>query len=90
MSQTDLTFKVARIHRLAGEGTMKAFVDLSINDTIVIRGLKIIQGKNGVFVSMPQEKGKDNKWYDTIRCLSEDLRGVIQAKVIAAYNGEQE
>ncbi len=85
---SSLDFKVARIHKIATAGRMKAFVDLNINDVIVLKGIRIVEGKNGLFVSMPQEKGKDNKWYDTIRCISQDVRSQISENILEAYQKE--
>ena len=85
MSQENLNFKVARIHKLSTNGKMKAFVDVNINDALIIRGLRVVLGSKGLFVSMPQEKGKDNKWYDTIRCLSKEVRAAISKEILNAY-----
>ena len=84
-----LEFKVERIHKLSDNGPMKAFIDLSINDVLVIKGLRVIQGQKGLFVSMPQEQGKDKRWYDSIRCLSLEIRDVINEKVLTAYRREE-
>ena len=86
--QNVLNFKVSRIHRLPNGGSMKAFADVNINDSIVIRGLRVVEGKNGLFVSMPQEQGKDKKWYDTIRCLTNEVRHQISSDVLQAYEEE--
>ena len=85
---SSLEFTLARIHKIATAGRMKAFVDLNINDVIVLKGIRIVEGKSGLFVAMPQEKGKDNKWYDTIRCLSQDVRSQISDHVLDAYQKE--
>ncbi len=82
---SDIQLKVDRIHKLSDNGSMKAFVDLSINDVLVIKGLRVIQGQKGLFVSMPQEQGKDKRWYDSIRCLSPEIRDRINEKVLTAY-----
>ena len=82
---SDIQLKVDRIHKLSDNGPMKAFVDLSINDVLVIKGLRVVQGQKGLFVSMPQEQGKDKRWYDSIRCLSSEIRDRINEKVLAAY-----
>ena len=82
---SDIQLKVDRIHKLSDNGPMKAFVDLSINDVLVIKGLRVVQGQKGLFVSMPQEQGKDKRWYDTIRCLSSEIRDRINEKVLTAY-----
>ncbi len=80
-----LNFKVDRIHRLPDSGSMKAFVDLNVNDVLVIKGLRVLQGARGLFVSFPQEQGKDKKWYDSIRCLNLDVRDHINEMVLTAY-----
>lgn len=82
---SDIQLKVDRIHKLSDNGPMKAFVDLSVNDVLVIKGLRVVQGQKGLFVSMPQEQGKDKRWYDTIRCLSTEIRDRINEKVLTAY-----
>ena len=85
MLQQMTQIKVERIYRLPDNGPMKAFVDLSINDAILIKGLRVINGQKGLFVSMPQEQGKDKRWYDTIRCLTPELKDEIRDKVLTAY-----
>ncbi len=86
--QTDtLEVKVHRIYKMQKDGPLKAFADIVINDAIVIKGIKLLDGKQGLFVSMPQEKAKDNKWYDSVRCLSKDLERKIESEVLAAYEG---
>ena len=80
-----LFFKIERIHKLPDNGVMKAFVDLSINDVLVVKGLRVLQGQKGLFVSMPQEQGKDKRWYDSIRCLDSQTRDQINEKVLTAY-----
>jgi len=86
MVEQALSLEVARIHKIEGIGKMKAFVDLNINGVLVIRGLKVVEGPDGLFVSMPQEQGKDKKWYDTIRCLSGSFRNNISDCILDAYN----
>lgn len=85
MTRETLDFKVARIYKLSTDGRIKAFVDMNVGDALIIRGLKVVDGPNGLFVSMPQEQGKDKKWYDTIRCLSDDVRGRIAECVLESY-----
>ncbi len=39
-----------------GEGKLKAYVSITIDNAFVIRDLKIIEGKNGLFVAMQSAK----------------------------------
>ena len=87
--QETVYFKVARLHRLSGENSIvKAFADISVNDAVLIRGLRVVEGKKGLFVSMPQEQGKDKRWYDTIRCLTKDAKFSMSKAVLAAYGSD--
>ena len=80
-----LTFTVSRLYKLEGEGAMRAFADVAINDSLLIRGLRVVEGQKGIFVSMPKQQGKDSKWYDTIRPLSTQVRDEISDAVLKAY-----
>src|SRR3989344_7769623 len=84
MNETLLDVKVGSIHRLA-EGRVKAFVDIVVNDAILIKGVRVIEGKKGMFVSMPSEQGKDEKWYDRVRCLSDEVKDLVSEKVLEGY-----
>ncbi len=90
MPQGILELKVTRIHKLSTTGPMKAFVDMSVNDALLIRGVRVIEGQRGLFICMPQEKGKDNKWYDTVRCLSQEVRYELTERVLEAYKNNAE
>lgn len=83
-----LEFKVNRIYRYNGESKIKAFVDLVIGDSLLIKGVRIVDGKKGLFVSMPQEKGKDNHWYDVVQPIKKEVRVEISNLVINAYKQE--
>ena len=83
-----IEIKVLKVHRIDGENRIKAFVDISINDALLIKSLRIVQGKNGLFVSMPTEQGKNEKWYERVRCLNKDIREEIANTVLAAYSTE--
>jgi len=86
MSIETMDIKVVKIHRLMEEGRVKAFVDLGINDALLIKGIRIVQGKKGLFVSMPIEQGRNERWYERVRCLNQDIRLIIAQKVLDAYS----
>ena len=76
--------QVVRMYRLEGESKVKAFADVSIGD-FIIKGLKILDGKNGLFLSMPQEKSKDGKWYNTVFPSTKEARKNLSDLVLEAY-----
>lgn len=81
--------EVADIRLVEGDGALKAFADIKIGERLVIKGFTVMQGKRGVFVSMPRKAGKDGKWYDMITPLDEALKNEIEDKVLEAYDKEQ-
>jgi stage V sporulation protein G len=87
MANGDLKVEVSRIHKLDGSGSTKAFCDISILDSLVINGLRIVEGKDGLFVSMPREKGKDGKYYNTVIPLKREVKDEIEKLVLEAYGG---
>lgn len=83
----DLKLEVKRLHKLDGSGSTKAFCDLSLFNSIVIKGLRVVEGDKGLFVSMPREEGKDGKWYNTVIPLNHEVRDEIEKLVLEAYGG---
>ena len=48
MVADDLKLQVSRLHKLEGASSTKAFCDLSILDSLVIKGLRVVQGEKGL------------------------------------------
>jgi stage V sporulation protein G len=88
MENNSLDIQVQRIYKLANNQSLKAFADISVNDALLIKSIRVVNGKNGLFVSMPQEQSKDKKWYDSVRCLTKEIREQIMEAVLAAYEAE--
>ena len=86
MTIDTLDVKIIKIHRLARGSPVKAFVDLGINDALLIKGVRIVQGKKRLFVSMPIEQGKNERWYERVRCMNQSIRSLIAEKVLEAYS----
>lgn len=84
MSTQTAEFEVKRVIRLTGDGTVKAFCDVAIGN-FLIKGIRVVDGKNGLFVSMPREQGKNGQWYDMVMPLSKDVRAQLSEAVMEAY-----
>ncbi len=80
---TELT--VARLVKADREGSLKAFCDLAVGNLFLIRGLRVVDGKKGLFVSMPRQQGKDSRWYDTVKPLSDEAKAEAERVVLEAY-----
>lgn len=80
--------QINRIHRFDGESKLKAFVDVTLAG-FLIKGLRIVEGKNGLFLGMPRQQGKDGKWYDSVSTVNKEIHQELTDFVLAAYK-EQE
>ena len=86
MDEMELQITVKRIHRLKDSDNLKAFADILLNDAVLIKGLRVVDGSKGLFVAMPSEQSaKDNKWYDTVKCLKPEVYRQIVTQVLEAY-----
>jgi len=70
---------------LPDAGALKAFADVSVNDSLVIKGVRVVDGKKGLYVLMPREQGKDNKWYDQVICKDAKVYDNFSDVVISFY-----
>ena len=86
MTVKTLDITVKRIFKIENNDTLKAFVDIAVNDVFLIKGLRVVDGKNGLFVSMPQTLAKDDKWYSSVYPLTKEAREEIQEIILTAYN----
>lgn len=77
--------EVLRLRRLDGESNLKAFADISFAGVFIVKGLKVVEGKNGLFVGMPSRIGKDGRWYNTAHPLTKEFRELLNEVVLTAY-----
>ena len=89
MGAQELGLEVKRIIRLDGDGAIKAFCDVAIAGSYLIKGVKVVEGKNGVFVSLPREQGKNGQWYDTVVPLTKEAREQLSQAVLEAYGTKE-
>lgn len=75
---------------LRDDQKLKAFVSITLNDCFVIRGLKIIEGANGMFVAMPSRKRKDGDYQDVAHPINNKTRAWMEEIILKAYNEELE
>ena len=69
-------------------GKVRAFFDVTTSDGFTIKGFKIIEGINGLFVSLPSQKGNDDEYYDTVWLDSKELRDQLNQVAIDHYGSQ--
>jgi stage V sporulation protein G len=83
IEQNDI--KILRIKHLDKQvGKLKAFVDISLGD-FVVKGLRIIEGKKGLFLGMPQKISKDNRWYKVFYPKTTEATRILKEVVLGEF-----
>ena len=79
----------AKIDRMVNAGNVKAIASVSLDGQFVVKNLKIMDGKKGLFVSMPQEffTGRDGqkKYSNVFFALTNAAKMDLQDAVLQAY-----
>jgi len=70
---------------LRDEDKLKAFANVTFDNAFVIRGLKVISGAKGFFVSMPSRRRPDGSHQDIAHPINSDMRKIIEERVLNAY-----
>jgi len=74
--------KVFPIH----EEKLKAFVSIVFDHCFMVNDIKIIQGRDGLFISMPSRKKKNGEFKDVAHPLNNETRRMIEERVLAEYD----
>ena len=84
----------AKIDRMVNAGNVKAIASVSLDGMFVVKNLKVMDGKKGLFVSMPQETftGKDGqkKYSNTFFALTNSAKLELQESVLQAYQQQMD
>jgi len=75
---------------LRDEEKLKAFADVTFDNSFVVKGMRVINGTRGYFVSMPSRRRKDGTFQDIAHPVNAETRKLIEEKVIAAYQKERD
>lgn len=70
---------------LAGEPKLKAFVSLVFDGCFMINDVKVIDGRNGLFVSMPSRRKKSGQFKDVAHPLNQRTRDWIEEAILDEY-----
>ncbi|MGH7449751.1 MAG: septation regulator SpoVG [bacterium] len=70
------------------EDKLKAFVNVTFDDCFVVRGMKVIKGATGFFVSMPSRRMNDGTYRDIAHPITNEFREKVENAILAAYHEE--
>lgn len=74
-----------RIRKVDGTGKLKALASITIDDCFVIHDLKVLEGTDGLFITMPSRKNAKGEYKDIAHPLNTETREALKTAVLAAY-----
>ena len=73
---------------IKNEERLKGFANITFDRSFVVRGMKIIEGNTGLFVSMPSRKRPNGSYQDIAHPINQDMRESIEGQVLKEYEEE--
>lgn len=67
------------------EEKLKAYVSIVLDGCFLVSDLKIIQGPNGFFISMPSKRKKNGEFKDVAHPLNRETREMMEKRILEEY-----
>ncbi len=64
---------------------LKAVASITIDDEIVVHDIKVINGRDGYFLSMPSRKTNEGEFKDIVHPIKTEVREMLKERIIAEY-----
>lgn len=75
-----------RIRKVEKEDSkLKAIASITIEDFFVVHDIKIIEGKDSLFIAMPSRKTKEGDYKDIAHPINSEARQMISETILKAY-----
>lgn len=67
---------------------IQAYAAVTFDDSLVVRDMRIIEGKNGIFLSMPARRKRNGDYQDVCFPISAELRDNLESRVLERFDEE--
>ncbi len=67
------------------EEKLKAYVSIVLDECFLVSDLKVIQGPNGLFISMPSKRKKNGEFKDVAHPLNRETRELMEKRILEEY-----
>ena len=67
------------------EEKLKGFVSIVFDHCFMVNDIKLIQGREGLFVSMPSRRKKNGEFKDVAHPLNSETRRRIEQRILAEF-----
>jgi stage V sporulation protein G len=74
-----------RIRKVEGQSRLRAIASITIDDAFAVHELRIIEGKEGLFVAMPSKEVGEGKFKDIAHPINAETRELVEKTVLEKY-----
>ena len=74
-----------RVRKVTAAGKMKAVVSVTFDDSFVVHDIKVIEGKERMFIAMPSRKTSEGEFKDVAHPINTALRDELQTIILEKY-----
>ena len=76
-----------KIHKIDREDSkLKAYVNVTLDDSFAVHNIRIIEGDNKLFVAMPSRKIGDEGYQDIVHPTNQATRKMFEDVILNEYN----
>ena len=80
--------KVRKIEK--ENSNMRGIASVTLDDEFVVHDIKIIDGRNGLFIAMPSKKLANGEHKDIAHPITQDVRTMFQEAILEAYENAED
>ena len=73
------------IRLMRDEGNLKAFCSVVFDDVFIVHSVKVIQGKEDLFVAMPSREVRSGEYRDTAHPIDNGFRLALERTILEKY-----
>jgi stage V sporulation protein G len=77
-----------RIRKAAENDKVKANVSVTFDDCFAVHDIKIMKGRDGFVIAMPNRKIATGEYKDVVHPINTEFRSIIQKKILEKYDSE--
>ena len=81
--------KIQPVRQIEGVTHTRAIAEIVFNDQLLIRGIRVVEGENGLYISYPfpfhPTKGEDGQQRSSVFPITKVLRDHVESVVIEKY-----
>lgn len=85
-----MTITNVTIRKITNEVRLKAIVSITIDDQFVVHDIKVVDGKNGLYVAMPSKKTSTGEYRDIVHPINKECRTEIEDIILKEYHAALE